>query len=164
MKLYSYQRAFLAEANKLMKPPAVMSNRELVELFMGGLSLTMEQAVLQFFGGSAKKKVIEKGKETKVKDLRRPENWYNLDEVCQSAGEVSENVQEILSYKWGLLSQGPERGSSLVQATTGDSSALVSKIERIEEHQAPEKDHLDVVNKQWGAKLEAIEGLVKMLL
>ena len=39
-KLYAYRRAFLAEANKLKKPPTVISNRELVELFMGGLSLT----------------------------------------------------------------------------------------------------------------------------
>ena len=62
-----------------------------------------------------------------------------------------------------MTSQGPKRGSSLVQVT-GDSSTLVSKIESIEEHQALEKDHLDVVNKQWGAKLEAIEGLIKTLL
>ena len=61
------------------------------------------------------------------------------------------------------MSQGPKKGSSLVQVT-GDSSTLVSKIESIEEHQALEKDCLDVVNKQWGAKLEAIEGLIKMLL
>ena len=70
----------------------------------------------------------------------------------------------MLLYKWGSTSQGPKRGSSLVQATTGDSLALVSKIESIEEHQALKKDCLDVVNKQWGAKLEAIEGLIKMLL
>ena len=82
MKLYSYQWAFLAEANKLIKPPAVMSNWELLELFMGGLSLVMGQVVLQFLGGLAKKKVLEKGKEIKVRDLRRPEDWYDLDEVC----------------------------------------------------------------------------------
>ena len=41
---------------------------------------------------------------------------------------------------------------------------LVSKIESIEEHQALEKDHSDVVNKQWGTKPEAIEGLIKTLL
>ena len=115
VKLYSYWRAFLAEANKLMKPPVVMSNRELVELFMGGLSLTMGQAALQFLGGSAKKKVAEKGKEAKVKDLRRPEDWYHLDEVCRAAGEISENAQGMLSYKWGSMSQGPKKGSSLVQ-------------------------------------------------
>ena len=163
MKLYSYQRAFLAEANKLMKPPAVMSNRGLVELFLGSLSLTMGQAVLQCLGGLPKEKVTEKGKEAKVEDLRRPENQYDLYEVYRAAGEVSENAQEMLSYKWGLTSQGPKKGSSLVQVT-GDSSMLVSKIESIEEHQALEKDHLDVVNKQCGAKLEAIEGLIMMLL
>ena len=163
VKLYSYWQAFLAEANKLMKPPVVMSNRELVELFMGGLSSTMGQAVLQFLGGSAKKKVAKKEKEAKVKDLRRPKDWHDLDEVCQAAGEVSENAQGMLLYKWGSTSQGPKRGSSLVQVT-GDSSMLVSKIESIEEHQALEKNCLDVVNKQWGAKLEAIEGLIKMLL
>ena len=59
-------------------------------------------------------------------------------------GNVSENVQGMLLYKWGLMSQGPKRGSSLVQVT-GDSLALVSKIESIEEHQASEKNHLDVV-------------------
>ena len=69
----------------------------------------------------------------------------------------------MLSYKWGLMSQGPKRGSSLVQVT-GDSSTLVSKIESIEEHQALEKDCLDVVNKQWGTKLEVIEGLIETLL
>ena len=153
----------MAEANKLMKPLVVMSNRKLVELFMGGLSLTMGQAVLQFLGGSAKKKVAEKGKEAKVEDLRRPQDRYDPDEVCQAVGGVSENAQGMLSYKWGLTSQGPKKGLSLVQVT-GDSSMLVSKIESIEEHQALEKDHLDVVNKQWGAKLEAIEGLIKMLL
>ena len=69
----------------------------------------------------------------------------------------------MLSYKWGSTSQGPKKGSSLVQVT-GDSSTLVGKIESIEEHQALEKDCLDVVHKQWGAKLETIEGLIKMLL
>ena len=78
-------------------------------------------------------------------------------------GEVSENAQGMLLYKWGSMSQAPKRGSSLVQVT-GDSLTLVSKIESIEEHQALEKDHLDVVNKQWAAKLEAIEGLIKTLL
>ena len=114
-------------------------------------------------GGSAKKKVAGKEKEAKVKDLRRPDNWYDLDEVCRAAGEVSENVQGMLSYKWGLMTQGPKRGSSLVQVT-GDSLTLVSKMESIGEHQALEKDCLDVVNEQWGAKLEAIEGLIEMLL
>ena len=78
-------------------------------------------------------------------------------------GEVSKNAQGMLLYKWGSTSQGPKKGSSLVQVM-GESLTLVSKIESIEEHQALEKNCLDVVNKQWDAKLEAIEGLIEMLL
>ena len=62
VKLYSYQQEFLAEANKLMKPPVVMSNRELVELFMGSLSLTMGQAVLQFLGDQQRKRLQKRGR------------------------------------------------------------------------------------------------------
>ena len=51
-----------------------------------------------------------------------------------------------------------------MQAAAGESLALPNKLESIEEHQALEKDCLDVANKQWGTKLEATEGLIKMLL
>ena len=62
------------KANKLMKSPAVMSNQELVELSMGSLSLQMGQSVLQFLGGATKKKTLDKGKEAKSEDQRRPED------------------------------------------------------------------------------------------
>ena len=65
MKLYSHQRAFLAEANKLMKPPAVMSNRELVELFVGGLSLTMDKQFFSFWGDQQRKRSQTRGKRPK---------------------------------------------------------------------------------------------------
>lgn len=164
-KLYAYRRAFLAEANKLMKPPQVMSNRELVELFMGGLSLSLGQAVLQYLGGmrrSSKEK--EKGKETAPEVVRRPEDRYDLEEVCRVASEVVENATGMLSYKWSS-SQGAKRGSSLVQSTTSsESSNLVNKLESIEQSQALEKDRLDVVHKQLGARFDAMEGLMKSLL
>jgi hypothetical protein len=44
------------------------------------------------------------------------------------------------------------------------SSNLATKLETLEETQALEKYHLDVVNKQWGAKLENIEGLLKTFM
>ena len=87
-----------------------------------------------------------------------------MEEVCQAAGRVSENAQGMLSYKWGLTSPGLKRRSSLVQASSGESSALANRLESIEEHQALEKDQLDVLNKQWGTKLGNIEGLMKTLL
>ena len=42
--LYAFRRAFAAEAKKLTKPPVAMSNRELVELFIGSLSEHMAAA------------------------------------------------------------------------------------------------------------------------
>ena len=44
--LYAFHRAFMAEVKKLVKPPAAMSNRELVELFLGCLSDQMASTVL----------------------------------------------------------------------------------------------------------------------
>ena len=98
VKLYEYWRAFLAKANKLKKPPAVMSNRELVELFMGGLTMTIGQVVLQYLGTSLKNKDPEKREKGKTTDeIRRPEDRFDLEEVCRAAGKVSENAQGMLS-------------------------------------------------------------------
>lgn len=52
----------LAEAAKLRKPPAIMSDRELVELFMSGLSMQMVQTVFQYLlddlSGNLKKNLV----------------------------------------------------------------------------------------------------------
>src|ERR1700678_1932850 len=64
--LYAFRRSFLAESRKLLRKPAVMSNRELVEMFVGSLSEPMALAVFQFLGS----KVDESRRE------RRPENQY----------------------------------------------------------------------------------------
>jgi hypothetical protein len=165
-ELYAYRRAFLAEANKLCKEPRVMSNRELVELFMAGLSTAMGQTILQYLGSTGKKSTRdEKGKEGEGKGTRRPEDKYDLEEVCLAATEVSENAQGMLSYKMGATSSGSKKGSStLVQTALLDSKVVTEKLDNLEATQAAEKDRLDVVNKQWGAKLDAIEGLMKTLL
>lgn len=164
-KLYTYRRAFLAEASKLKKPPTVMSNRELVELFMGGLSWGLGQAVLQYLGGS--RKSSKKGKETVGDESeRRPEDRYDLEEVCRAAGEVSENAQGMLSYKWAS-DQGPKRGSALVQTSThatSGSTAMATKVEGLEQIQALEKDRLDAVSKEWGVRFEGLETMIKSLL
>lgn len=162
VRLYAYRRAFLAEANKLKRPPEVMSNRELVELFMGGLSVNMGHAILQHLGNNARK---DSGKEneTKTVGIRRPEDRYDLGEVCRAAGEASENAQGMLSYKWGSINSGTRKGSTLVQTTTEESSNLVNKLNTLEEVQAQEKDRLDVANKQWAARFDAIESLIKKI-
>jgi len=55
----------MAEAKKLVKPLAVMANRELVELFIGCLSESMASAVLQFLGNNM----------SNVKDRTRKSKW-----------------------------------------------------------------------------------------
>ena len=148
----------------------VMSNRELVELFMGGLSMSMGQAILQHLGGSARTRVTEKPETAEgvveTTEARRPEDRYDLDEVCRAAGEVSENAQGMLSYKWGttVSGQGQKKGSTLIQNTLGGTSDLASRLESIEGNQALEKDKADAQNKQLGARLESIEGLIKTVL
>src|SRR5277367_2774404 len=99
-------------------------------------------------------------------ETRRPADRYDLEEVCRAAGEVSENAQGMLSCKWGLSvsCQGQKRGSTLVQTTSGETSAFVNRLESLEGTQALEKDKVDVQNKQMGAKLETIEGLIKTML
>jgi hypothetical protein len=57
---------------------------------------------------------LEKGKEAKPKERRRPEDRYNLEDVCCAASEVTENAQGMMSYKWSSSSQGTKKGSSLV--------------------------------------------------
>ena len=75
-----------------------MSYRELVELFMGGLTMTIGQVVLQYLGTSLKNKDPEKREKGKTTDeIRRPEDRFDLEEVCRAAGKVSENAQGMLS-------------------------------------------------------------------
>jgi hypothetical protein len=167
-RLYAYRRAFLAEANKLRKAPQVMSNRELVELFMSGFSTPMGQAILQYLGSNGKalnKSKNAKEKEAEAKGVRRPEDKYDLEEVCSAATEVSENAQGMMSYKWGTAPQGSKRGpSTLVQTTLSESTAVTDKLESIEAAQASEKDRLDVVSKQMGVRFDSIENMMTTLL
>ena len=97
--LYSFKRAFVAKAKKLQKPLAAMANRELVELFFSALSNSMAQAVLQHLGSHIKDERESKGKDSKEKEgsaLQRPEDHYDLEEVCKAAVQVSENAQGML--------------------------------------------------------------------
>lgn len=95
--LYQFRRGFMAEAVKLQKPPAAMANRELVELFIGCLSESLASAVLQFLGTT--KVYNEKREEPTAIDgvVRRPEDRYDLSEVCKAAIQVSENSQGMFS-------------------------------------------------------------------
>jgi hypothetical protein len=64
-----------------MLQPAVMSNKELVELFIGNLSEPMSLMVFQFLGS----------RKDERRSKRRREDQFDLQEVCRATVVVSEN-------------------------------------------------------------------------
>jgi hypothetical protein len=150
--LYAFRRAFAAEAKKLAKPPAAMSNRELVELFIGILSELMAAAVLQFLGNkSGVEKPDLKGKATEPecgKPQRRPEDKYDLEEVCKAAIQVSESSQGMF-YIMNKASPElvSERRVMMLNQPVSEASSLNQKLEEIKNIQAQERDKLAITNK-----------------
>ena len=161
--LYQFRRAFLAEAKKLTKEPRIVSNRELVELFIGCLSMPNAQAVLQYLGNLHKPDEKGKGKTSIGTAMRRPEDKYDIEDICQAAVQVSINSQGMFHLTSKNTELG-ERESIMIQASGSEDSTLVAKIENIEASQALEKDRVDAANKHVNAKLGEIETMMKALV
>src|SRR5271156_2623608 len=142
--LYAFRQAFLAEAKKLAKPPAAILNRELVELFFGTLSESMVQAVLQYLGNNSKNSKLmenkDKGKaratvssslavpEDNSSITRRPEDRYDIEEVCKAAIQVSINAQGMFGFAGQEWIISEKREVTLVQSTRGGDTVLANKI------------------------------------
>ena len=142
----------MAEAKKLVKPLAAMSNRELVELFLGCLSDQMASAVLQFLGNivsSSKPKTSKRRVETDNADNNlgsetvlsqaswQPEDRYDLDEVCQAVIQVSANSQGMF-YLMNKPTHEPtnECGVLMLNQPVSKTKALAQKMEELEGAQA----------------------------
>ena len=156
--LHRFRRAFWAEAKKLLVSPVVMSNRELVELFIRCLSESFASALLQFLG----QKASFKGKEN---EARRPEDKYLLDDVCDAAVEVSENSQCMFD----LMKKEPsprksERSVLMFNQPSSESKNLSEKVEELEGSQALEKDRVVNMNKMIETRISELENLIKTLL
>ena len=160
--LYRFRRAFMAEATKLQKPPAAMANRELVELFIGCLSNTFSSAVLQFLGNTVPN---EKAKAKDGDAPRRPEDRYDLTEVCKAALQVSENSQGMFSLmRKDSFLNGSERGVLMFNQPISEAKALAEKVNEMESVQALERDHLASVTKTMESKMSGLEEMIKTLL
>jgi hypothetical protein len=174
--LYRFRRAFLAEAKKLQRPPKAMANRELVELFIGCLSEALASAVLQFLGNRApsakpKEKASEKGKEKDTANLkessapRRPEDKYDLEDVCKAAIQVSENSQGMFNLlKKDSSSNSVEREVFMFNQPVSETKALTDKVEELEGVQALERDRLMSMNKSIESRFCGLEDMMKALL
>jgi len=162
--LYAFNRAFIAEARKLQKPPEAMANRELVELFIGCLSESLASALLQYLGNKIFSASPSPSKDdVTTKKERRPEDRYDLEEVSKAAIWVSENSQGIFA----LMKQGPsvkDRGVLLFNQPVSESKSLTDKLDEIEETQALERDRLVSVEKTLESKMTGLEELMKTLL
>jgi hypothetical protein len=174
--LYAFRRAFMAEAKKLQKPPAAMANRELVELFIGCLSESLASAVLQFLGSNLPKPNFkEKGTGSKEREAssseaaeapkstaRRPEDKYDLADVCNAAIRVSEDSQGMFSLMKKESSSNTEgRGVFLFNQPISEGKVLSEKVEELESVQALERDRLVNINKTMESKINGLEGLIR---
>ena len=159
--LFAFRRAFMAEAKKLSKPPAAMSNRELVELFIGTLSPSFATEVIQYLGNKA-----QIGKQTAVSGVsRRPEDRYDLEDVCKAAIQVSENSQGMFHL---MNLPGEEKHSSRKESSFNQSQSettnLVQKLESLENNQAVEKDKMVITNKNLDNRFNELENMIKNLI
>ena len=167
---YTFRRAFMVEAKKLMRPPAAMANRELVELFIGCLSETFASAVLQFLGNKTPSMVDASSKGKSVFDpegdgaARRPEDKYDLEDVCKAAQQVSENSQGMFSLmNWKKEVTG-RRDVLVYSQPVSEAKALSEKVDELEGVQALERDRLVSMSKTFDSRMDGIEGLLKKLM
>lgn len=94
-ELKGLTRSFKAEQKLLLKPPALVSNRELVDLFLGCLKEPfrnqVEQSLNIQLSKDSKKKSVESDK------LRRPEDPYDILEVIEMAETIAGRAQGATS-------------------------------------------------------------------
>ena len=161
--LYAFRRAFMSEARKLLKPPAAMANRELVELFISCLSERLAYNVLQHLGNN-----VVKGEPVPENSVvRRPEDRYDLEEVCRAAVTVSESSQgmfDLMKKEAPAAERVEGRGVFLFNQPASETKALTQKVEELEGVQALEKDRMVSLNKTMESKMSEIETLIKSLM
>ena len=168
--LYKFRRSFLTEARKLQKPPAAMANRELVELFIGCLSETLASAVLQFLGNRIPSKPSERTREQQEETpvetaVRRPEDKYDLEDVCKAAIQVSETSQGVFDLmKKKPSSKSEEREVLVFDQPPSQTKFLSDKMEEMECTQALERDRVVTMNRMIETRIGELENLIKTLV
>ena len=167
--LYAFRRAFMAEAKKLKVSPPAMSNRELVELFLGTLSPPLAREVIQYLGNKAemRQQVVAPtllGGTTQA--VKRPEDRYDLDDVCKAAIQVSENSQGMfhLMNKFEVEKDGSYRKESNFSHYQSDTANLAQKLESLENVQAAEKDNKIAAEKNLDGRFNDLENMMKSLI
>ena len=166
VSFYTFRRSFVSEGKKLRVRPAVMANRELVELFIGCLSDTFASAVLQYLGNKSPDPKATSGKardttsDADAVGQRRPEDRYDWEEVCKAALQVSENSQGMYS----LINKAEHRDVMLFSQPVSETKVLNEKLNELEGEQALDKDRLVSLGKTLEARMGGLEDLLKSLM
>ncbi|SJL18730.1 uncharacterized protein ARMOST_22329 [Armillaria ostoyae] len=126
-----FKRRFLTEAKKLQKPPAPVTNRELVEKFTESLSPAAPTAAPAAAAAAAP--VV-------AKPVKRREDMHTLDEVVAEADDIALNssTSYLLSATSGSISS--------TGATSG--SGIKAEFEEVKQQVATLLDRIDVSEKQ----------------
>jgi hypothetical protein len=165
--IYAFRRSFLTEAKKLLVDPPVISNRELVEMFIGCLSAPFAGAVLQYLGNksdntrsaaaTAKSTV---GPSSAVVLKRRLEDKHDLKDVCEAAITVSENSQSMFN----VMNRTEERGVLMFTQPVTESKVIADKLNELEGEQALGKDRMVSFGKTFESRISGIEEMIKSLI
>lgn len=158
----------MVEAKKLQKEPPAMANRELVELFISCMSDTFASAVLQFLGSktpTAKVTSSDRNESSTSNSTvnRRPEDKYDLEEVCNAALQVSENSQGMFNLMHKDMEE-ERRGVLVFNQPISETKVLSEKVNELEEGQALEKDRLVSMGKTLESRMGGLEDMLKALL
>ena len=159
--LYAFRRAFIAEVKKLSRDTPAMADRELVELFIGALAPGLASEVMQYLGNKVEIGQLGVGK---AKPLRRPDDRYELDEVCKAALQVSENSQGMFHLMDKSADRSGDRKESSFTQYQSESASLVQKLESLENNQAVEKDKMEIANKDLHNRFNELEKMMKNLV
>ena len=91
---------------------------------------------------------------------RRPEDKYDLEEVCKAALQVSENSQGM----YNLINKSEQRGVMMLSQPVSETKALNEKLNELEGEQALDKDRLVSLGKTLESRMGGIEDLIKSLV
>ncbi|KAK0432083.1 hypothetical protein EV421DRAFT_1911280 [Armillaria borealis] len=144
-----FKHRFLTEAKKLQKPPALVTNHELVEKFTKLLSPAFRENVAARLSIKRGIKSVTSAPATApaaaaapvvAKPVKRREDMHTLEEVVAEADDIALNssTSYLLSATSGSI--------SLTRATSG--SGIKAEFEEVKQQVATLLDHIDVSEKQ----------------
>lgn len=146
-RFLEYKRAFKLESDKLLKPPAAVTNRELVEFFCSALHRDFQISLDTRLSLVGKTRNVAGG-------ILRNEDPYDLDEVLKRAEELTSPKTLMRSYNRESSSSSGVATTSQVKAES--SGKVAQEIASLQENVAVLKDMFGVQEKNMKSWMESL--------